>query len=49
MAKSDPDARKRLSMIASKGTLDWAYPPLILASAAAAMEWDVDIFFTFYG
>ena len=49
MAKSDPTARKRLSMIASKGTLDWAYPPLILASAAAAMEWDVDIFFTFYG
>lgn len=49
MSMSDPDAPNRLSMIASKGTLDWAYPPLILASAAAAMGWDVDIFFTFYG
>ena len=36
-------------MIASKGTLDWAYPPFILASAAGAMGWEVGIFFTFYG
>ncbi|SVD64491.1 uncharacterized protein METZ01_LOCUS417345, partial [marine metagenome] len=36
-------------LIASKGTLDWAYPPFILASTAAAMEMDVAIFFTFYG
>ena len=49
MSKSDPDAPKRLALIASKGTLDWAYPPLILASAGAAMGWDVGIFFTFYG
>lgn len=47
--KSDPNAPKRLAMIASKGTLDWAYPPLILASAAGAMGWEVGIFFTFYG
>jgi len=40
---------KRLALIASKGTLDWAYPPFILASAAAAMSWEVSIFFTFYG
>ncbi|MFQ5433251.1 MAG: DsrE/DsrF/DrsH-like family protein [Anaerolineae bacterium] len=40
---------KKLALIASKGTLDWAYPPFILASAAAAMGWDVSIFFTFYG
>jgi peroxiredoxin family protein len=40
---------KRLALIASKGTLDWAYPPFILASAAAAMDWEVGIFFTFYG
>jgi peroxiredoxin family protein len=26
-----------------------AYPPLILATTAAAMEFDVTIFFTFYG
>jgi peroxiredoxin family protein len=36
-------------LIASKGTLDWAYPPFILASAAGAMGWEVGIFFTFYG
>ena len=27
---------KKLALIASKGTLDWAYPPFILASTAAA-------------
>ncbi len=40
---------KKLALIASKGSLDWAYPPFILASAAAAMGWDVGVFFTFYG
>ena len=40
---------KRLALVASKGTLDWAYPPFILASTAAAMGWEVAIFFTFYG
>jgi peroxiredoxin family protein len=49
MSKADPNAPKRLALIASKGTLDWAYPPFILASAAAAMGWEVQIFFTFYG
>jgi peroxiredoxin family protein len=49
MSKSDPDAPKRLALISSKGTLDWAYPPFILASTAAAMGWDAGIFFTFYG
>lgn len=49
MSKSDPNAPKRLALIASKGTLDFAYPPFILASAAAAMGWEVSIFFTFYG
>lgn len=38
-----------LAIIATKGTLDWAYPPFILASTAAALGWDVQIFFTFYG
>lgn len=41
--------RKRMAIIASKGTMDMAYPPLILASTAAAMDVDVCIFFTFYG
>lgn len=49
MSKSDPDAPRRLALIASRGTLDWAYPPFLLASGAAAMGWDVSIFFTFYG
>ena len=40
---------KRMALIASKGTLDWAYPPFILASTAAAMEMEVAVFFTFYG
>lgn len=49
MSKSDPNAPKGLALIASRGTLDYAYPPLILASTAASMGWKVDIFFTFYG
>ncbi len=40
---------KKMALIASKGTLDWAYPPFILASTAAAMDMEVGIFFTFYG
>jgi len=40
---------KKLAIIASKGTLDWAYPPFILASTAAALDYEVSIFFTFYG
>jgi len=38
-----------MTIIATKGTLDWAYPPFILGSTAAALGWDVSIFFTFYG
>ena len=36
-------------VIATKGTLDMAYPPLILASTAAAFGWDVTVFHTFWG
>jgi peroxiredoxin family protein len=39
----------RATIIASKGTLDWAYPPLILATAAAASGMETSVFFTFYG
>ena len=42
-------ANKKMTIIASKGSLDMAYPPLILATTAAAMDVDVTIFFTFYG
>lgn len=38
-----------MTIIATKGTLDWAYPPFILSSTAAALGWEVSVFFTFYG
>ncbi len=41
--------RRRLALVASKGTLDGALPPLILAATAASLDWEVGIFFTFYG
>ena len=40
---------KKMAIIATKGALDMAYPPLILASTAAALGWEVQVFFTFYG
>jgi len=40
---------KKMAIIATKGSLDWAYPPFILASTAAALGYEVQIFFTFYG
>jgi len=43
------ERQKRMAIVASKGTLDMAYPPLILATTAAAMEIECSIFFTFYG
>ncbi|ADC89981.1 conserved hypothetical protein [Thermocrinis albus DSM 14484] len=42
-------ATERLAIIATKGTLDMAYPPLILASTAASLGIETAIFFTFYG
>jgi peroxiredoxin family protein len=43
------ETTKRLAIIAAHGTLDAAYPPLILATAAMAMDMEAAIFFTFYG
>ncbi len=43
------DNAKSLSIIVSKGTFDWAYPPFILATTALAMDMKVSMFFTFYG
>lgn len=40
---------KKMTLFSSQGTLDGAYPPFILGSTAAAMGWEVKIFFTFYG
>ena len=42
-------SEKKLAIIATKGTLDWAYPPFILSSTAAALGYEVTVFFTFYG
>jgi len=41
--------KKRCAIVASKGSMDMAYPPLILASTAAALDMEAAIFFTFYG
>ena len=40
---------KKLAIIATKGSLDWAYPPFILSSTASALGYETEIFFTFYG
>ena len=53
MASAQADGSKgnatSMSIIVTKGTLDWAYPPFILSTTAAAMGLDVSMFFTFYG
>jgi len=43
------DEQQSMVIVATKGTLDMAYPPLILASTAAAFGWDVTVFHTFWG
>lgn len=43
------DRPKRVAIVATKGTLDMAYPPLILATTATAMDMEAAIFFSFYG
>ncbi|QWC19293.1 DsrE/DsrF/DrsH-like family protein [Halorubrum sp. 2020YC2] len=48
-AATDEDGAKKMSIIATKGTLDMAYPPLILASTAAAFGYEVTVFHTFWG
>lgn len=49
MAEREAARTPALTIIATKGTLDMAYPPFILASTAAALGWEVSVFFTFYG
>jgi peroxiredoxin family protein len=48
-AEGTDDEAKSMVIIATKGSLDMAYPPLILASTAAAFGWDVTVFHTFWG
>ncbi|MCU7919529.1 MAG: DsrE/DsrF/DrsH-like family protein [Candidatus Thiodiazotropha sp. (ex Epidulcina cf. delphinae)] len=49
MAEREAAHVPSMTIIATKGTLDMAYPPFILSSTAAALGWDVAVFFTFYG
>lgn len=49
MAQRSREQTPSIAIVVTKGTLDWAYPPFILAASAAAMGWDVSLFFTFYG
>lgn len=49
MARLQAAKTPTLSIMVTKGTLDWAYPPFIIGSTAAAMGWEVTMFFTFYG
>lgn len=49
LAQIEAAKTPRMTIIATKGTLDWAYPPFILSTTAAALGWEVSIFFTFYG
>lgn len=49
LTKERESKPKKIALIATKGTLDWAYPPLILAGTAASLGWEAGIFFTFYG
>ena len=49
MAEQQQSKTTTLSLLVTKGTLDWAYTTFILASTAAALGWNVSVFFTFYG
>ena len=48
-AATDADDGRSMTIVATKGSLDMAYPPLILATTAAAFDWDVTVFHTFWG
>lgn len=47
--QEDQSSQQKLTIVASKGTLDMAFPPLNLASTAAAFDYDVSVFHTFWG
>lgn len=48
MGQAEP-AGRRVAIICSKGTLDMAYPGLILANAARMSGIEASVFFTFWG
>jgi len=47
--EQEQQKRNKIVIICSKGSLDMAYPPLMLATTAAAMGMDVHLYFTFWG
>ncbi|MEN8145397.1 MAG: DsrE/DsrF/DrsH-like family protein [Gemmatimonadota bacterium] len=47
--KPNGEAPRKVAIVCSKGSLDMAYPGLILANAARMMGIDAVIFFTFWG
>ena len=49
MEKYKASRTPSMAIVVTKGSLDGVYPPFILASSAAALGWDVELFFTFYG
>ena len=48
-ATTETQTRRKVAIICSKGTLDMAYPGLVLANAARMMGIDAVVFFTFWG
>lgn len=46
---SDADTGRKLAIICSKGSLDMAYPGMILGNAALGEGVEVHLFFTFWG
>jgi peroxiredoxin family protein len=49
LAEREKKRVRSMAIIATKGTMDMAYPPFILATTAAALGWNASVFFTFYG
>ncbi len=49
LAEREQGRTPAISVMVTRGTLDWAYPPFIIGSTASALGWDVSLFFTFYG
>jgi len=43
------DKKEKLLIVCSKGTIDMAFPPFMMATTAAAMDWEVHLYFTFWG
>lgn len=45
----EEEKKKKLLIVCSKGTLDMAFPPFMMATTAGAMGWEAHLYFTFWG